>query len=113
MIDLTHLRILSKGNTSFIQEILEVYLTSAPTDLQLLEQMYADGNLEKVRYLAHKMKSSAFTIGFTEGYTLFQSIESCVKNQENLDQIGPMLVKAKLLCEESFVCVKQELARML
>lgn len=90
-----------------------MYLTSAPTDLRLLEQMYADENLEKVRYLAHKMKSSAITIGFTEGYTLFQSIENCVKNQENLDQIGPMLNKAKLLSEESFIHVKQELALML
>ena len=113
MIDLTLLRTLSKGNHAFIKEILEVYLTTAPADLQLLEKMYAEKNLDQVRYLAHKMKSSAHTIGFTRGYTLFQSIEACIMNQENLDHIGPLIEKAKNLCQESFDTVNREIAKVL
>ena len=110
MINLQHLQTLSKGNTGFISEILQVYLTNVPRDFEELQTSFNEGNMEKVQYLAHKLKSSTFTIGFDKGYKLFQEIEHLLKDGKGESKIPDLIEQANSACTQSIVDVKIELA---
>ncbi|NQX91298.1 MAG: Hpt domain-containing protein [Flavobacteriales bacterium] len=91
MIDLTHLNNLSKGNDAFLKEILSVYLENYPKDLEGLKEAYAKDEWGKVRYYAHKMKSTCYTIGYIEGYSNYQEIEKIIKEGEERERIAEII----------------------
>ncbi|MCB0760525.1 MAG: Hpt domain-containing protein [Flavobacteriales bacterium] len=105
-----NLMAISRQNHSFVREILEVYLTSTPKDLDKLEHHVHDKNWEMVRYFAHKLKSSSFTIGFDKGYRIFQTMEDIIKDQQDVSVIPEHLDQAQRLCHEAQVQVKIELS---
>jgi hypothetical protein len=72
LINLDNLKVLSRHNHSFIREILEVYLMNTPKDLLKMRESVDAQDWPVVRYFAHKLKSSSFTIGFIEGHRRFQ-----------------------------------------
>ena len=109
MINLDNLKSLSKHNHAFIREILEVYLMNTPKDVQNMETSLESGDYQMVRYFAHKLKSSSFTIGFTEGFKVFQEIEMCVKEKTDEQLIPEKFAKAKSLCATCIKEVKIEL----
>lgn len=113
MINLQHLKTLSKGNSGFISEILQVYLTNVPRDFEELKSSYEARDMDKVRYLAHKLKSSTFTVGFDEGYRVFQEIEHILKEGKSQDKIPVLIETANSACSQSIVEVKIELAEFL
>ncbi len=109
MINLDNLRALSKNNPAFIKEILQVYLENAPVDFDKLKLHASEKDWAHVRYFAHKLKSSSFTIGFDEGFTLFQKMERIIKNHEDTNAIEGLIGEAEACCERSFIEVKNEL----
>lgn len=109
MINLDNLRVLSKNNPAFIKEILEVYLENAPLDFDKLKDHATREDWTMVRYYAHKLKSSSFTIGFDDGYSAFQSIERIIKNKEEISPIPELISTADRLCQNSFSEVKDAL----
>lgn len=113
LISLDNLKAISRNNHGFIREILEVYLTSTPKDLQKLQTHVVDENWEMVRYFAHKMKSSSLTIGFEEGFKIFQIIENTIKDQGDLTIIPKVMQEAGTLCDNAHVQVKIELSNYL
>jgi HPt (histidine-containing phosphotransfer) domain-containing protein len=109
LINLDNLKALSKDNSSFIKEILQVYLENAPQDFDKLKLHALKKEWPHVRYYAHKLKSSSFTIGFDEGFALFQTMERTIKNREDTDSIAHLIDKAEECCKRSFIEVKNEL----
>lgn len=109
MINLDNLKVLSKNNTAFIKEILEVYLENAPQDFDKLKDHASREDWTMVRYYAHKLKSSSFTIGFDDGFSAFQSIERIIKDQEEVSPIPELIDTADRLCKNSFSEVKDAL----
>lgn len=94
----------------FIREILEVYLSSTPRDMDKLENNVEEENWEMVRYFAHKLKSSSFTIGFDSGFKVFQKIENTIKDNEDTRAIPILLKEAQDLCNQAQIQVKIELS---
>jgi HPt (histidine-containing phosphotransfer) domain-containing protein len=113
LISLDNLKAISRYNNGFIRDILEVYLSSTPKDLEKLEQHVRDENWEMVRYFAHKMKSSSFTMGFQEGFKVFQKMENCIKDQGDMKLIPAMMQDAVVLCQSAQIEVKIELSNYL
>ena len=109
MINLDNLKILSKNNPTFIREILEVYLMNTPKDVESMEEAVESGDLQMVRYFAHKLKSSSFTIGFDAGFKIFQKIENDIKNKVEKPNVPQKFTQAKDLCDECIRAVKIEL----
>lgn len=64
-----------------------------------------------VRYFAHKLKSSSFTIGFIEGHRRFQLMEQIIKNDGDMNQIAPMFAEAMVVCDDCITEVKLELTK--
>jgi HPt (histidine-containing phosphotransfer) domain-containing protein len=113
LISLDNLKAISRDNHGFIREILEVYLSSTPKDLLKLQTHVVEENWEMVRYFAHKMKSSSFTIGFIEGFKIFQKMENTIKDNEDLTGIHEVMQQASTLCDNAHVQVKIELSNYL
>ena len=109
MINLDNLKSLSKNNHAFIREILEVYLMNTPKDVESMEAAVESGDFEMVRYFAHKLKSSSFTIGFNDGFKVFQEIEHDIKNEVGEENIPQKFTQAKGLCDDCIRAVKIEL----
>lgn len=109
VINLDNLKVLSKDNPAFIKEILQVYLENAPVDFNKLKDHAAKEDWTMVRYYAHKLKSSSFTIGFDDGFSAFQSIERIIKNQEGIDPIPELIITADRLCQNSYMEVQDAL----
>lgn len=112
LIDLGKLKDLSRHNHSFIKEILEVFLINTPKDLALLEENFASGDWQMVRYYSHKLKSSSHTIGFVGGHKLFNQIEDIIKDESDTAAIGPLLSDASELLGRALIGVKIELANL-
>lgn len=111
MINLDSLKNLSRHNTAFIREILEVYLTNTPKDLEQMGQAVDREDWQVVRYYAHKLKSSSFTIGFEKGHRQFQEIEHIIKNEEDTVVVPTKFNDAVVLCDECIKMVKIELTK--
>lgn len=111
LINLDHLKALSLHNQSFIREILEVYLANNPTDLDKMKEAVEQKDWKVVRYYAHKLKSSSFTIGFQRGYEVFQKIEYQIKNDLPLDPIEEWFAEATMVCDQCAKEVKIELTK--
>ncbi len=111
LINLDHLKALSLHNQSFIREILEVYLANTPKDLDKMKEAVEAEDWKVVRYYAHKLKSSSFTIGFQKGYLVFQRIEQQIKQEQPLDQVDNWFAEARDVCDQCVNEVKVELAK--
>ncbi len=111
LINLENLKALSRHNQSFIREILEVYLTNTPKDIEMMRSAVDSEDWSTVRYYAHKLKSSSFTIGFDEGYRKFQEIEHLVKDEGDINEIPPLFSSASTMCEDCIREVKIELTK--
>ena len=75
LINLNALRAISRNNESFVREVLDVFQANTPKDLEQLTEHIGEGRGEQVRYFAHKLKSSCFTIGFEKGYEFFKELD--------------------------------------
>lgn len=64
--NLEYLTELSKGNTQFIAEMIDVFLTESPKEIILIEQSISDKNLAIVKACAHKMRSTIPFVGLNK-----------------------------------------------
>jgi HPt (histidine-containing phosphotransfer) domain-containing protein len=111
LINLDNLRILARQNESFIREILEVYLANTPKDLDNMAVAVKDRDWKVIRYYAHKLKSSSFTIGFSEGHQKFETIEQMIRNEEYSDVIDQLFAESLTSCDACLVEVSKELTK--
>lgn len=97
LINLNALRAISRNNESFVREVLDVFQANTPKDLDQLAEHIGEGRGEQVRYFAHKLKSSCFTIGFEKGYEFFKELETAAEKQEHA-RWQPLLDGAQEVC---------------
>jgi HPt (histidine-containing phosphotransfer) domain-containing protein len=112
LIDLQNLMVLSRQNLSFVREILEVYLANTPRDMDALQERVDESDWEQVRYYAHKLKSSSFTIGFDEGYKIYKEMETLIKDEEDTSGMPALMDRAAQLCDQAIVEVKIRMAEL-
>ena len=101
---------LSRQNLSFVREILEVYLANNPKDITALQKRIDNADWEHVGYYVHKLKSSSSTIGFNEGYKIYQEMESSIKGNDDLSDMPALMDRAVNLCEQASIEIKIYLA---
>lgn len=61
--NLDYLIDLSKGNTEFVAEMIEIFLSEGPKEITWLEKAVNERDFEQVKSCAHKMRSSIPFIG--------------------------------------------------
>jgi len=81
---------LDDGEGEIFQELVELFLTEAPTYLQEMEQAMWSENLDELARLAHKMKGCARNMG------VVQLANDCEKLEETR-KLGPIEIEKYLL----------------
>ncbi|MEO6883921.1 MAG: response regulator [Bacteroidia bacterium] len=101
LVDLSYLLELTKGKKSFILEMIHIFLEQNPIDLQVIEKAIAKSDLETVKAIAHKMKTSISFIGLTDKIGSDLDLMEHQENGITLDLIKKHFDNVKAVCEKA------------
>lgn len=85
--NLSYLQEVSKGNTAFMLDMIQIFLTKTPETLDILRIEIESKNWEAVGFYAHKLKATYAYMGMLELKELLIQIEKSAKQMENIDEI--------------------------
>jgi len=96
VIDLTYLNEISKGDKNFINEMINIFLSETPEEINQLEEAIACTNFEKIRAISHHMKSTIPFVGLDIiiGNEL-DEIENHAINNKEIEEINVNFIKVK------------------
>jgi HPt (histidine-containing phosphotransfer) domain-containing protein len=106
IIDLTYLKEISGGDSSFIKEMLELYINTTATEAELYSELLANQDFEGIGHLAHKMKAPIQMLGANELFNLTRSLEQYGRDGSNLDQMPGLIERIKEQVALSIIEIK-------
>ncbi|MFZ4799310.1 MAG: Hpt domain-containing protein [Bacteroidia bacterium] len=95
-IDLTYLNEISGGDSSFIKEMLDLFINTTAIEVNEFDHLLAEGNYEAIGQLAHKMKAPIQMIGASVLFDRLRTIENDGKNRTNLEAIPNLINEVKV-----------------
>jgi HPt (histidine-containing phosphotransfer) domain-containing protein len=108
--DLTYLKELSKGDDSFVRNMMQVFLEENPGEIEQLKESIATGDYTLIYANAHRLKSSTPFVGV---YKLIEpdvlGIESIAKAQGSLDEINKLFENVSAVCLKAREELQEEL----
>lgn len=106
-IDVEGLRRLSGNDNVFVSEILKLYTERTTSDLKELSQAYYGKDWNTVRFLVHRMRSSAVPLGLKNLVVLLKKVEMGIRDGkaiENVDNhVEEILTIAQLAIDDARV----------
>ena len=85
--DLSALQGIEQDDTAFLKEIVMVFIKNTTIDIRNLLKAIESNNSNEIFQLAHRMKSSIYSLGIKQAYKTVESIEFYAKTGEQLDKI--------------------------
>lgn len=99
-IDLTYLNEISEGDSSFIREMLELFIITTAVEVIQFDQLLAEGNYEAIGQLAHKIKAPIQMLGASNLFEILKNLEEDGKNKTNFETFPNKINEVKLKIEE-------------
>jgi HPt (histidine-containing phosphotransfer) domain-containing protein len=100
--NLDYLHSLSKGNTSFVQEMIRIFLEETPEEIHLMEKAIADQDYDLVKSTAHKLKSTIPFVGLDKLIDReVTEIEELATKKTDIQKIALEFDKIKKACERA------------
>ncbi|HSI11988.1 MAG TPA: Hpt domain-containing protein [Chthoniobacter sp.] len=93
-------RLNSIGGSSFVREMIELFLADAPKRLQAVRDAQAVGDLIAISEATHALKSSARTLGSNHLHALASQIESMTRFQQS-ENLPALLDDLEQACRAS------------
>lgn len=90
-IDYSYINQLTGDNTELKKKLLNLVIEETPEELAILKKSIDAENWERVRSIAHKMKSSFSYLGLKKILAVIKKIELQAKNRKDLELIEPQL----------------------
>lgn len=87
---------LSGGDTVLVRDLLITYIEDAQQNAHKLKELNEKQDLEGIRFVVHKLRSSAGSVGAVATATLCAKIENSLQNDESNDE-SVFLAVEKLL----------------
>jgi HPt (histidine-containing phosphotransfer) domain-containing protein len=108
-IDLTYLRSVSKGNTSFEQKMLSTFIHQATGDIEKLKNALAEKDWDTIHLIAHKMKPTIQFIGLHMLQSDVHTLEAIAKQHTDPDKITELISNIATLIGIAIEEVKEEI----
>lgn len=106
MYNLNHLKQISGDDPEFMLEILEMFMNQAIEELGLIEQSAADKKWDDVKFVAHRLRSAAGSVGARKIAVSSSELEEYLLSADDIE-------KSVLLYIDNFVeASKTELAEI-
>lgn len=106
LLNFDYLKSVTGGDPGILKEIMQAYLVSLPPDMADLRKMVANGDMEGIRFQAHKIKSSLKIIGLPSA-DLFYQIEFSAKNNEDVESIPGKFHTADAEIEQALIEIRE------
>lgn len=84
--DLSYLHSISKGNTDFEQQMISLFIQTAPGKIVQLQQYIQSGEAHQIRKLTHQLKGSMQIMGLTSGLQYMEKIDHIVEHQDQQEK---------------------------
>ncbi|MCX6290738.1 MAG: ATP-binding protein [Bacteroidetes bacterium] len=99
LINLDYVYELSNGNSNFVTEMIDLFLTENPKEIQLFESAVYKKDMEAIKAIAHKINSTVPFVGLNLiiGHQL-SSIEKLAEDKTNLHLIEKLFLQVKETC---------------
>jgi HPt (histidine-containing phosphotransfer) domain-containing protein len=107
--DLTYLRSVSKGNTSFEQKMLSTFVQQVTTDMEKLRQAWSVQDWETIRMIAHKMKPSLQFVGLHLLQADMHDLEMIAKQRNDPERTAELVSSVTTLMSLAVEEIKDEL----
>ena len=108
-IDLTFLKEMAGGNQIFMNEILEMFISSTPGSLAKMQEAIAENDWINVKAIAHKLKSSMFLVGIKELEMNMIAIEQNAGNETDRSLVQRLLDRTRRICEFAIPSLKEKI----
>lgn len=92
-IDLSYLNTVAGGDAAFVTEMLSMFLSSAPVDVQNIITHYNDNNLELMSSAAHKIKAPIQMLAEHVLADVVIKIEQIGKHNEGVEQLPELITQ--------------------
>jgi HPt (histidine-containing phosphotransfer) domain-containing protein len=107
IIDLGYLVELSKGDKVFVKEMVTLFLSENPLEIESLEKGILERNFELIKTVAHKLRSTIPFVGLDVLIeTEVSEIEILASARMDIEEIEKRFLKIKPLCERA--CLELE-----
>ncbi len=106
-IDLSYLQEISGGDSSFIKEMLALYVNTTAQEASHFTELFNNGDVDGIGHLAHKMKAPIQMLGASELFETIRTLEQIGKTGQNTGQIKDLIDKAQTLVNESIEEIQQ------
>ena len=111
-IDLSYLQEISGGDSSFIKEMLELYVNTTAQEASLFPILLSNGDINGIGNLAHKMKAPIQMLGANELFDVVRTLEQIGKKGQHTDEIAPLIEKVQVLVNSSIEEIQQILGTL-
>jgi len=101
IINQDHLNTLSRGNKTFIKEIIAIFLEQNPIELNELETAIQSKDYPTIRAISHKMKTSVGFIGINQLLPELTKIENMAMNDGDINTIQSTFSHVKAICHQA------------
>lgn len=106
--DLSALQGIEQDDTAFLKEIVMVFIKNTTIDISNLLKAIESNNSNEIFQLAHRMKSSIYSLGIKQAYKTVESIEFYAKTGEQLDKIPTLGIQLNETIQLVFTQLKSD-----
>ena len=97
--DLSYLLAISKGNKAFIDEMIDIFLSENPLEIELLGTAIEEQDHIAIKAYAHKMKSTIPFVGLDKLIEKdLEEIESMASLKNGTERITVLFSQIKKIC---------------
>lgn len=100
-VDTEQLKALSRGNDNFMTEIVNIFLTQNPLELNQIEQAIEKEDYETIRSISHKMKTSVGFVGLKSILNELANLELAAEQKIDLEKIKRQFKQLKMNCSSA------------
>jgi HPt (histidine-containing phosphotransfer) domain-containing protein len=107
-IDLTYLKEIANGSNEFICQMINVFTTETPKEINNLEKHLNNKDWQLLRGTAHKMKPSFTFMGIKKLESIIHTIEENSANETNLAHLPELFLEVKQTCNQAIIELEDE-----
>lgn len=94
-IDLSYLRTIAGDDDSFIKEMLQMFLTTTPVEVESIGKFFKEGNYHMMASAAHKIKAPIQMLGDEYATGILLQIEHLAKPENDKTELPALIDEAR------------------
>jgi HPt (histidine-containing phosphotransfer) domain-containing protein len=103
IVNLDYLTQLSKGNTKFVKEMVKIFLSENPEEINALENGIQRRDFDAIKATAHKLRSTIPFIGLDKVIEKEVSqMEELAESRSGIEKMETLFSKIKEKCERAW-----------